>query len=268
MASQRLTNRGQVHVLTLPDAVARQARVCEWLRREGLSEDVFVRGMDLRGEATAFDAPRSGRIHRQLRYGHEDLTLPEYGCLLGHRRIWERLVDASANWALVLEDDAQPLGAGWFQTVDHLAHLILQTHWRDRAWAIHLGRSPHSQRTMALRPVRLRNGQSEAIGLGLVDPRLGDVWTTLAYAISREAARRCLEQERNLPWTADDWSQRLRANTVDLLLAADPPIFAGFDDFPSQIEHHCLPVDGPPVNRLQRKALTLIYRLGLGAIHL
>ena len=94
------------------------------------------------------------------------------------------------------------------------------------------------------------------------------VWTTLAYAISRESARRCFEQERSLPWLADDWSQRLRANTVDLLLAGDPAIFAGFGDFPSQIEHRCLPVHGPPVNRLQRKALTLIYRLGWGALHL
>lgn len=268
MASQYMANGAQLHVLTLPDATARQARVREWLERSGLPEDVFVQGIDLRRETNAFEAPRAGRIHRQRRYGRDDLTPPEYGCLLGHRRIWEQVVEASADWALVLEDDAKPLRSDWFQAVDHLAHLILQTHWRDRAWVIHLGRSPHSQRTMALRPVRWSPGQAQETGLGLVDPRLGDVWTTLAYAISRESARRCFEQERSLPWTADDWSQRLRSNTVDLLLAADPPIFAGFDDFPSQIEHHCLPVDAPPVNRLQRKVLTLSYRLGLGALHL
>ena len=168
----------------------------------------------------------------------------------------------------MLEDDAKPLRSDWFDAVHHLAHLILRTHWRDRSWVVHLGRTPQAQRTMALRPVRWRSGQAEATGLGLVDPRLGGLWTTLAYAISRKAASRCLEHERSLPWQADDWSERLRLNTVDLLLAADPPIFAGSDDFPSQIEHHCIPVDGPPVDRLQRKALTIIYRLGLGAFYL
>jgi GR25 family glycosyltransferase involved in LPS biosynthesis len=268
MASQHLVNAGQLHVLTLPDAIARQARVREWLDRAGLSQDVFVQGIDLRGETTAFEAPQAGRSHRQRRYGRDDLTPPEYGCLLGHRRIWERLVDSSADWALVLEDDAKPLRSDWFDAVHHLAHLILRTHWRDRSWVVHLGRTPQAQRTMALRPVRWRSGQAEATGLGLVDPRLGGLWTTLAYAISRKAASRCLEHERSLPWQADDWSERLRLNTVDLLLAADPPIFAGSDDFPSQIEHHCIPVDGPPVDRLQRKALTIIYRLGLGAFYL
>ena len=268
IVSQHLVNAGQLHVLTLPDASARQARVREWLERAGLSEDVFVQGIDLRGETTAFEAPQAGRIHRQLRYGRDDLTPPEYGCLLGHRRIWERLVDSSADWALVLEDDAKPLRSDWFDAVHHLAHLILRTHWRDRSWVVHLGRTPQAQRTMALRPVRWRSGQAEATGLGLVDPRLGGLWTTLAYAISRKAASRCLEHEQSLPWQADDWSERLRLNTVDLLLAADPPIFAGSDDFPSQIEHHCIPVDGPPVDRLQRKALTIIYRLGLGAFYL
>jgi GR25 family glycosyltransferase involved in LPS biosynthesis len=268
IVSHHLVNAGQLHVLTLPDASARQARVREWLERAGLSEDVFVQGIDLRGETTAFEAPQAGRIHRQLRYGRDDLTPPEYGCLLGHRRIWERLVDSSADWALVLEDDAKPLRSDWFDAVHHLAHLILRTHWRDRSWVVHLGRTPQAQRTMALRPVRWRSGQAEATGLGLVDPRLGGLWTTLAYAISRKAASRCLEHERSLPWQADDWSERLRLNTVDLLLAADPPIFAGSDDFPSQIEHHCIPVDGPPVDRLQRKALTIIYRLGLWAFYL
>ena len=268
IVSQHLVNAGQLHVLTLPDASARQARVREWLERAGLSEEVFVQGIDLRGETTAFEAPQAGRIHRQLRYGRDDLTPPEYGCLLGHRRIWERLVDSSADWALVLEDDAKPLRSDWFDAVHHLAHLILRTHWRDRSWVVHLGRTPQAQRTMALRPVRWRSGQAEATGLGLVDPRLGGLWTTLAYAISRKAASRCLEHEQSLPWQADDWSERLRLNTVDLLLAADPPIFAGSDDFPSQIEHHCIPVDGPPVDRLQRKALTIIYRLGLGAFYL
>ena len=268
MASQHHVNPGQLHVLTLPGATARQARVREWLQRAGLSEYVFVQGIDLRGETTAFEAPQAGRSHRQRRYGRDDLTPPEYGCLLGHRRIWERLVESSADWALVLEDDAKPLRSDWFQAVHNLAHLILRTDWRDRAWVIHLGRTPQAQRTMALRPVCWRSAQGGATGLGLVDPRLGDVWTTLAYAISRQAARRCMEHERCLPWQADDWSQRLRANTVELLLGADPPIFAGYGDFPSQIEHHCSPVDGPPVDRLQRKSLTIIYRLGLGALHL
>ncbi len=57
MASQHLVNAGQLHVLTLPDAIPRQARVREWLDRAGLSQDVFVQGIDLRGETTAFEAP-------------------------------------------------------------------------------------------------------------------------------------------------------------------------------------------------------------------
>ena len=76
MASQYMANGAQLHVLTLPDATARQARVREWLERSGLPEDVFVQGIDLRRETNAFEAPRAGRIHRQRRYGRDDLTPP------------------------------------------------------------------------------------------------------------------------------------------------------------------------------------------------
>lgn len=252
-------------MLTLPEASQRQARVACWLNRARITTDVFVPGVDLRRPGVAFDAPVQGRLHRLRRYGCEELTAPEYGCLLGHRRIWQRLLDSQAPWALVLEDDATPFRDDWWPAVQQLATSLVASRFGDQAWVVHLSRTLHSQRTMALRPVRWRE-DAAVPPLGAVDLRLGDVWTTLAYLVSRAAALACLEREAALPWLADDWSQRLRQRTLDLLLAADPPLFMGFDDFPSQIQQRTGAVHGPQAQRFQRKLLTLAYRSGLGSL--
>ena len=39
------------------------------------------------------------------RYYHRDLTLGEVGCYISHMRVWQKVVDESIPYAIVLEDD-------------------------------------------------------------------------------------------------------------------------------------------------------------------
>ena len=91
--------------------------------------------------------------------------------------------------------------------------------------------------------------------------RLGSLWTTTAYLISRRAAQRLLDWEEDLPWVADDWEQRQRLGTVDPLLAARTPLFQPSPACIGQISRRsgCLPVRR---HRLLRKGLTLACRAG------
>jgi GR25 family glycosyltransferase involved in LPS biosynthesis len=259
---------GSLFVLTLADASERQARVRGWLAKSGLPCDVFVEGVDLRGADASFQAPVEGQIARWCRYGVNELSSPEYGCLLGHQRIWRKLTRVSSDWALVVEDDAVPCHDDWFPAMHQMVSAIECSRLRGSSWLLHLSRTPHSQCTMALRPIRWGNREYQRAPVGLVDPRLGDVWTTLAYVISRQAAQRLLERESALPFLADDWSQRLREQTLEVMLAAEPPLFAGFEDFPSQIQQRVGVVEGPPLRRLRRKMRTVAYRLGWGGCRL
>jgi GR25 family glycosyltransferase involved in LPS biosynthesis len=252
-----------VFVLTLADAQHRQNQVLAWAGKAGLVDrGLFVEGVDLRAAAADFTGPATATAARMRRYGSEQLTPPEYGCLLGHRRIWERIAASQLDGALVLEDDAAPTADGWLEAVDGLAQQLRLSSLAERRWVVHLALEEHSRRTLALRPVRWRRASLPACPeLGEVDGRVGSLWTTTAYLISRRAAQQLLDRESDLPWVADDWEQRQRQGTVAPLLAARNPLFQPASACVGQISRRsgCLPV---PCNRLRRKGLTLAYRAG------
>jgi len=254
-----------VFVLTLADARERQERLMTWAAAGGLERSVFVEGVDLRSDGGAFQAPAEGEERRRLRYGRASLTPPEYGCLLGHRRIWARLEERGLAWALVLEDDARPTRGDWSAAVAALTQLLETSSLRHRPWVVHLAIDAHRRRTLALRPLAWRSAVPPGCpGLGAVDSRLGCLWTTTAYLISRAAARALLVDEASLPCLADDWEQRLQRGTVDPLLATRAPLFQPDQVLDTQIEQRT-ETPARPVDRPRRKLLTLAYRAGLMA---
>ena len=251
-----------VFVLTLADARERQQRLLAWAAATGLDASVFVEGVDLRRGSGGFRAPVEGEERRRQRYGRSALTPPEYGCVLGHRRLWSLLEERGLGWALVLEDDARPTCDDWPAAVAALTTLLEASSLRGRPWVVHLAIDDHRRRTLALQPLSWTFPvPPECPGLGAVDPRLGCLWTTTAYLISRAAARALLADEATLPCLADDWEQRLQRRTVDPLLATRAPLFQPDSALDSQIEHRTR-TPTRSIDRPRRKLLTLAYRAG------
>ncbi|MCS5692031.1 glycosyltransferase family 25 protein [Cyanobium sp. FGCU-6] len=249
-------------VLTLADARERQERLLAWGAAAGLEPGVFVEGVDLRRASDGFQAPVDGEERRRQRYGRPALTPPEYGCALGHRRLWSLLEERDLGWALVLEDDARPTRADWRPAVAALTTLLEASSLRGRPWVVHLAIDDHRRRTLALQPLTWSSPvPPECPGLGAVDPRLGCLWTTTAYLISRAAARALLADEASLPCLADDWEQRLQRRTVDPLLATRTALFLPDQTLDSQIEHRTR-TPSRRIDRPRRKLLTLAYRAG------
>ncbi len=254
-------------VLTLADARERQERLLVWGAAAGLDERVFVEGVDLRRDFDAFQEPVEGEERRRQRYGRSALTPPEYGCALGHRRLWSLLEERDLRWALVLEDDARPTRGDWPAAVSALTTLLELSSLRARPWVVHLAIDDHRRRTLALQPVNWSSPvPPECPELGAVDPRLGCLWTTTAYLISRAAARSLLADEGALPCLADDWEQRLQRRTVDPLLATRTALFMPDQTLDSQIDHRT-PTLSRRIDRPRRKLLTLAYRAGWLARH-
>lgn len=210
----------------------------------------------------------------QCRYGRDDLSQPEYGCLLSHHFIWKQLIESQFEWALVLEDDAVPLNPHWVSLVENLGTSLSGSSLARSPWMVHVGLNAKHFGPIWLRPIQwLTPPAPGSPRVGLVDPQLREVLTTLSYLISRQAAKQLLEKEQSLPVQADDWMARARNWGFPQLLASYQPLFGGSDDFDSQISERSVMVLRSlpfkiyyrlmwPLSQLRKE----LYRHGLGGI--
>ncbi len=156
------------------------------LRQQGLNwhrvEAVDARGWSQTQLSMVAD-PEAGR----LLYGTA-LSPPQVGCYLSHREVYRWLLNGSARWAIVLEDDAYPLG-----------DLVALSEGLDK-WQIepptivelfNEGRVNESTQHFELRP-----------GLELQKLRTYPGFT-VAYAINRSAAKLALAYQGRVASRAD-----------------------------------------------------------------
>ena len=257
--------------LTMPSARSRQRRQLVWLESCPCCTSTFVYNEDLRAPNRNYSAPINGRIHRYDRYGVNDFSLAEYSCLLGHHLIWQKIISSKISWALIIEDDAKPVNQNWWRDITALAQCIETSALASTSWVVNIGISCESLKTLALKPLKWRTYPSNVTSVtpevGELDIRLGDVWKTFSYLISIDAAKNLLAHEELLPWTADDWSMRLSNNSLQHMLVTTRPLFVECEDLPSQIQHHSKPMNLLKISRIKRKIITLLYRIGFGAVY-
>lgn len=283
-SAQEIWSQNRLYVLTLPHAVDRQKSLLIWSEQHGLGKEIFFHGDPSAGDPstepdkqTSTGDPPPANPLTQERYGRDRLQPPELGCQIGHRRIYERMLETACAWALILEDDVIPMDPDWPLTLNQLMARIDNSRLKDMAWVCHVGITPAVHRTLALRPVQWRRGPESAAlvegdgsgwaALGQLDPRIGQLWTTHAYLISSGAAKAILEREPAGTYVADDWSLRLKLGLINPMLATMKPLFAPNGSLPTQIPQRTefsSPSTGLALHyRVQRKLRTLFYQAGL-----
>ena len=278
---------GPVYVLTLPEAADRQEAILRWSESHGLGREIFfhappstLQGKDQKKRRNTAAQPESPatRLTYQ-RYGRDRLQAAELGCLIGHRRMYERMLGSASPWALILEDDVVPADPHWPSRLRQLMARMEASRLRNLPWVCHLGITPDVQHTLALRPVRWRTpsagdastgvGRISAPAVGQLDLRVGQLWTTHAYLISLKAARAILEGETPGTYVADDWAIRLGTGLINPMLATMSPLFVPNCSLPSQIPERTefsASFSGLSLpHRIYRKLRTLVYRAGLRA---
>ncbi|GJL85990.1 MAG: glycosyl transferase [Micavibrio sp.] len=90
-----------VFVINMPRSTERRKSAEERLKAARLDYH-FIEGVD--GKALDFDHPHYDR-NKRLRYFGRDLLEAEIGCLLSHRKIYQKMIEENIEQALIFEDD-------------------------------------------------------------------------------------------------------------------------------------------------------------------
>ena len=146
--------------------------------------------------------------------GHPRLTRGEQGCFLSHVRVWDRVASSSAEYTIVLEDDADiTLPAQWPAVLRSIASLPAD--WD----LLFLGvNNPKSDSPEVAPGVRVL---------------VGDAYGTHAVVVRRTAARKLLRRFADVGMRGDDgkflpldiWVSRLPLN----MYWCDPALVRPFD---------------------------------------
>ncbi|MGH9945616.1 MAG: glycosyltransferase family 25 protein [Pyrinomonadaceae bacterium] len=113
----------RIFVLTIPDELERQASIKRQLGAENFE---FEFGLD--GRAVSKDSFINDGIYDEAKAQltdrhHRKLTLGNICCSLGHRQIYEKILDSNCKNALIFEDDAYALPASEEEISTALANI-------------------------------------------------------------------------------------------------------------------------------------------------
>ena len=233
------------YVINLPSASDRRAQMLKHLREHGLQDIRIFTGV-LGAALSADERTREyDNVRAQATYGRE-FTAGEIGCGLSHLGVYQRMIDAGDNWAVVFEDDCQ-LRPGFLPVVESLSEWLRST----------------EPRVVLLSPLRgfLRRGAHHLDAEHQL-VAIHRVWGAYAYALNRAAAEALLRANRPLWLMADDWI-RYRKLTGLALHGVDP-----FQALPNELgaASHLAPErdasraeaeDGVSTGRLQRRLAKL-----------
>lgn len=94
----------KIYVISLPDALSRQASVKQNMDALKLDYEI-IKAVD--GRKDGFDTASYYNKHKRLRYFGRDLMNTEIACYLSHKKAIDTFLDSEYDLALILEDDIQ-----------------------------------------------------------------------------------------------------------------------------------------------------------------
>jgi glycosyl transferase family 25 len=159
------------------------------------------------------------------RTGHQ-MNHGEIGCLLSHRRIWQRIKKEAATDEeafLVLESDSRVINK------KVLVEKFNQVHeqYDFFFWGAFDGR------TKLLRSTRTKIDQHYVAGTPLVN----SLYCTYGYSLNKKAAVFLLESTRKVSYPVDHWKRRLNMNIISVGSVL-PQLIGAESDFESSIQFH------------------------------
>lgn len=132
-AKHKMADEFPLFVLSLPGDEARRAPLCDWLRKHGITYELFY-GVDGRQRLGPEWATNIDRDAAKLALGRA-MGDGEFACALSHQEIYRNVLDRGLPGAVVLEDDAVPTEAfvGFLARGDYRrADMILLDHSNTR----------------------------------------------------------------------------------------------------------------------------------------
>jgi glycosyl transferase family 25 len=192
-----------VLVISLPEATERRGRLLDRLEdlcidRVQVMRAVIGAALDEEQRQAVYD-DESMRCH-----AGRSMTAGELGCALSHLKCYEAFLSSDAQWALILEDDAELPG--------DLQLLLKRLTSNAGAWRVDI---------FNMGPVRkfVHRVLRQVLAYRLVDPVR--IWNAHAYLINRDAARAMLLMNSPVRYMADDWAAFRDVASVRLA-ALDP----------------------------------------------
>jgi glycosyl transferase family 25 len=208
----------QVYVINLARSADRRAHITAELAKTGLDYEIVtaVDGMDL-------DLQDPAVIDAEL-IGKNAFPAGTAGCALSHLRVYEKIVEAGLDQALVLEDDVTlppDLGAVADAVGPHLtgAEVALLNYG-----------SPRTIEVARAGSVELPD--SRVLGLP-IDVR--PLVNAAAYVITREGCQRMLDRALPLRANADDWQFFYKEHILDRVRCVLPLVVDKSAKFESTI---------------------------------
>jgi glycosyl transferase family 25 len=193
-----------VFIINLERSPDRRQHMTEKATALGLPVTFFpaVDGRTLSAEELKrYEPARTRRL-----YGRE-MKPGELGCHFSHERLWQKLVEESIPWALILEDDVL-LDASLVPALREVPAL-------SRPWELIRFAATRQRRSRVVEPLgegrrlaRLNRG-----GMG-----------TQGYALSLAGARRLLEYTRDVVYPVDEAIDRYWENGLDLYALMPYPV--------------------------------------------
>ncbi|WMB74457.1 glycosyltransferase family 25 protein [Shewanella oncorhynchi] len=223
--------KNTIYVVSLADEIARRANFNNQAKSSGFEfeyiDAVDFRYIDTDDLVNFTSSTQQGTIKRVLTKG-------EVGCALSHFKCYQKLLADDANWAWIIEDDAD-LGRLKPDSIENIISLVEEIN----VDVIILGHSKLAKDDESLfylfEPLKnIANGSNFALGKPWKN------WTcgTVSYLISQAGAKKMLDffADRKVVTVADDW--RFFEEKVGLNIAHYRPllVFEDFLNFQSALE--------------------------------
>lgn len=175
-------------VISLPEATDRRGRLLARLQSLRVEQVAVIDAV--RGSALSETERQAVYAENSMRhYAGRSMTAGELGCALSHLRCYEVFLASKADWALILEDDAE--------LPEKLTALLDKLSEHASSWGLD---------AFNLGPVRkfVLGKPRQVLGYRIVDPVR--IWNAHAYLVNRSAAASMLVHNMPVRFMADDWA--------------------------------------------------------------
>lgn len=185
---------------------------------------------DLRHKSATDVASLQNKAVYVKHYGDE-LRPAQVGCAESHLAAWRWLIASDFAQIIVLEDDIIPFTTDWLRKMENIAVALMPSAQCGAAYFCHFGPRPEQ---LASSPIlRIINA---SVSIFRIRGR-NHLWRAHAYMISREAAQRGLDLQKNgISIQIDDFGHFQDKGAFDSVFVAHPALLRQDEEIESTVQ--------------------------------
>lgn len=194
-----MSNDWPVFIISLPEALERQAMMRAQLNEVGVENFIFIQAIK-GSEITAKERALLYDDAQAKVNNGRSMTSGELGCALSHLVCYRMIVSSDVDWAVILEDDSV-LPKNFTDIVNKL----INHQEKINSDIVLLGRL----RKFIKKPVLKISDQYSVV----IPVR---AWNANAYLINKNASSRILRINSPVSYSADDWMSFISKSEIDI----------------------------------------------------